>query len=201
MEELKFNIIETASVLFMQKGCRTISMDDVCAELRMSKKTLYTYFPKKEDLIEAVLLRWMTIQREYITKKMTELNSVDFFVAMTNHLRKSVNDQPYVFIEELKKYYPRLNERFEEQQKEFTMSSFSHNLKKGIEEGYFREDLDIELLSLFHAIQIKNTFEMMKNSSNKYTKKRLVEFFIDVMVHLIANEKGLKYIKERYNSN
>ncbi|MGE4515099.1 MAG: hypothetical protein AB7E26_14995, partial [Chryseobacterium sp.] len=56
----------------------------------------------------------------------------------------------------------------------------------------------IELTSIFHAIQIKNTFDLMEQSSIKFTKKRLLDFFIDLMMHLIANEKGLKYLEEHY---
>lgn len=39
---------------------------------------------------------------------------------------------------------------------------------------------------------------MMELSSRKYTKRRLLDFFIDLMIHLIANEKGLKYMQENY---
>jgi len=37
----------------------------------------------------------------------------------------------------------------------------------------------------------------MQQSPKKYTKKRIVEFFIDLMIHLIANEKGLRYMNEQ----
>src|SRR4029434_2836637 len=36
-------------------GVRRVSMDDLAAELRMSKKTLYACFPSKSSLVEAVL--------------------------------------------------------------------------------------------------------------------------------------------------
>ena len=74
---------------------------------------------------------------------------------------------------------------------------FETNLHQGISEGYYRNDLDVEMVSLFHSLQIKNTFEMMKLSSKKYTRKRLVDFFIDLMIHLIANEKGLQYMRDQ----
>lgn len=39
---------------------------------------------------------------------------------------------------------------------------------------------------------------MMEQSSRKYTKRRLLDFFIDLMIHLIANEKGLEYMQKNY---
>jgi len=74
---------------------------------------------------------------------------------------------------------------------------FEINLRQGIAEGYYREDLDIELISLFHSLQIKNTFELMQQSPKKYPKKRIIEFFLDLMIHMIANEKGLQYLREQ----
>ncbi|MFM8450341.1 MAG: TetR/AcrR family transcriptional regulator, partial [Haliscomenobacter sp.] len=44
-------ILEKAEGLFMRLGVKSVSMDDVARELGISKKTLYQYFPTKEDLI------------------------------------------------------------------------------------------------------------------------------------------------------
>jgi hypothetical protein len=85
------------------------------------------------------------------------------------------------------------------QNSEVIRLGFQQNLKQGIEEGYYRDDLDVELISLFHSIQIRNTFDMMQQANKKYSKKRLIDFFIDLMIHLIANEKGLKYMEEHEN--
>jgi hypothetical protein len=38
----------------------------------------------------------------------------------------------------------------------------------------------------------------MEQAQKKYAKKRLIDFFIDLMIHVIANEKGLEYMKEHY---
>jgi len=97
---------------------------------------------------------------------------------------------------DLKKYYPRVFEKQMLKNTEEIRLGFEINLRQGISEGFYREDLDIELISLFHSLQIKNTFELMQQSQKKYTKKRIIEFFIDLMIHMIANEKGLQYMKD-----
>jgi hypothetical protein len=77
-------------------------------------------------------------------------------------------------------------------------AGFERFLVQGVEEGYFREDLDVELIAFFHSIQVKKTFDIMSQDAKKYSKKRVIDFFIDLMIHLIANEKGLKYMEEHY---
>src|SRR6266700_4851460 len=48
-------IVEVARAHFFSHGFRSVTMDDLAAELGISKKTLYAHFPGKFDLLEAVL--------------------------------------------------------------------------------------------------------------------------------------------------
>ncbi len=53
--DIKEQITATAKELFLQYGIRSVSVDDICKELRMSKKTFYQYFGQKEELINHLL--------------------------------------------------------------------------------------------------------------------------------------------------
>ena len=48
-------IVEAARAHFFNHGFRSVTMDDLAAELAISKKTLYARFPSKTALLEAVL--------------------------------------------------------------------------------------------------------------------------------------------------
>src|SRR6266513_4155254 len=48
-------IVEAARAHFFSHGFRSVTMDDLAEELAISKKTLYTHFPSKIALLEAVL--------------------------------------------------------------------------------------------------------------------------------------------------
>lgn len=49
-------IIAGARRHFFANGFRRVTMDDLANELGMSKKTLYTHFSSKEELVKAVLM-------------------------------------------------------------------------------------------------------------------------------------------------
>jgi AcrR family transcriptional regulator len=53
--EIKDRILEKAHEMFMRYGIRSVSMDDIAAQLGVSKKTLYQYYTDKEELVNAVL--------------------------------------------------------------------------------------------------------------------------------------------------
>lgn len=197
MEIHKDTIITTASRLFEQFGIRSVSIDNVCNELRISKKTFYTHFPQKEELVDAVLNYQKVQNIERYEKLFKNKNAIDSLIIIIKEVKKRFENESHTMCYDLEKYYPKIHEKHESEKNEIMKMGFEMNLRQGIAEGYYREDLDVDLISLFHSIQIKNTFEMMQQSLKKYSKKRLIEFFMDLMIHLIANEKGLKYMEEQ----
>jgi len=198
MDILHENIILVSSRLFEQFGIRSVSIENICKELHISKKTFYIHFPQKKDLVDEVLMYINKKNYEKFEKLFKNKNAIDSLILIIREIKKTMESESLCLCYDLRKYYPKVFEKHEILRRSEIREGFEKFLTQGITEGFYREDLDVELISLFHSIQIKNNFELMQQSPKKYTKKRLVEFFIDLMIHLIANEKGLQYIKKQY---
>ena len=56
-EAMQERILDTAGRLFYGQGIRAVGVDTIAAEIGISKRTLYNYFPSKDDLIVAYLSR------------------------------------------------------------------------------------------------------------------------------------------------
>jgi len=56
-QAMRERILETADRLFYGQGIRAIGVDTIAAEIGISKRTLYNYFPSKDALIVAYLTR------------------------------------------------------------------------------------------------------------------------------------------------
>jgi AcrR family transcriptional regulator len=56
-EAMQERILETADRLFYGQGIRAVGVDTVAAEIGISKRTLYNYYPSKDELILAYLAR------------------------------------------------------------------------------------------------------------------------------------------------
>lgn len=198
MNTLKHKITQTASNLFHQSGVRNVSIDEVCSELHISKKTFYQHFQQKEDLIGAVIEETKQQHFEKFEKNLKNKNAIDSLIFIIKELKKNSDCEPHQLWFDIQKYYPKIYEKYEIMKNEAIRIGFEQNLIQGIEEGFYRNNLDIELTSFFHSVQMKATFEMMQQNQNKYSKKRMMDFYIDLLIHLIANEKGLKYLEENY---
>jgi len=97
MEILKENIIQTANNQFQRMGIRNVSIDDVCAELRISKKTFYRYFNKKEDLVDAVIEHDRALHQAKLQKNIKDKNAIEIFVCMVKELKNLLNVLPCFF--------------------------------------------------------------------------------------------------------
>lgn len=201
MDAVTKNIIDLAENKFVQVGIRNVSIDDICNELRISKKTFYKYFSQKEDLILAVLLNSGKKATEKFHKIYQNHNAIDALILIIKEIRKVENNQSHIFMHDLEKYYPEIYKKFTETKSCSIKESFEKNLRQGVKEGYYREDLDIEMTALFHSLNMKVSVEEMIKTYPKNSQKRIADFFIDLIIRLITNEKGFEYIQNKLSKD
>lgn len=142
-QDQQIHIIKTAGELFFRLGIRSVSIDDICRELGMSKKTFYVYFASKDELIEQML----QANLDYMADKMNGLLALkDFrqlvkvFIKRQESEKNDVRRVPQL-VYDLKKYYPRQFADFQlkcfETQKKFIMQY----LELGVDQGLVRANL------------------------------------------------------------
>ncbi|NDV46664.1 TetR/AcrR family transcriptional regulator [Paludibacter sp. 221] len=201
MENQYEKIVETAKKLFHQYGIRSVTIDNVCEELRISKKTFYNYFAQKEDLVDAV----QDYTEKQVFAKLRGLlysnNAIESLILIMKEMKKAVECKSPVMYYDLKKYYSHIYEKHDNIRKKEVSDWFMLNMRQGIKEGFYRDNIDIELISMFHALQLSTTFAAMKEQAQNYSKRRILDFYIDLIIRLIANEKGIKYFEEHYYKN
>lgn len=83
-EDSQKQILKTAGDMFFRLGVRSVSIDDICHELGMSKKTFYVYFASKEELIDRMLQQNIN----YIREKMEELVQLGDFRELVRKFMK-----------------------------------------------------------------------------------------------------------------
>ena len=194
-EDQRKNIIKTAGEMFFRLGIRSVSIDDICRELGMSKKTFYVYFESKDALIEQML----QANLNYISGKLAELLALGDFRQLVKVFLKrqeaEKNDVRRVpqLVYDLKKYYPRQFADFQvkcfETQKEFIM----RYLELGVEQGLVRANLNIELTAvLFAKIHNDSLRDVEEIEAHGHNMHQLGHTAMDIFVRGILSEEGLK---------
>ena len=194
------NIIKVAGELFFRLGIRSVSIDDICHELGMSKKTFYVYFASKDELIEQML----QANIDYMAHKMEELVALHDFRQLVKkfikHQEAEKNDVRRVpqLVYDLKKYYPRQFTDFQVKCFETQKMYIMRYLELGVAEGLVRADLNIELTAVLFA-KIHNDairdFEVIE--AHNHNMHQLAHTAMDVFVRGVLSEEGLKLFENK----
>ena len=194
---MKDKIINKAKEMFLRLGFKSITMDDIACEMCISKKTIYKYFSNKDILIEESIQAVHKEIRATLNKIAEEnFNAIEenFEVKrMFREMFKSAESSP---IYQLKKHYPEIYDKVLTQQISICEDCFRQNIIKGINEGLYRENLDVDNYVKFYYTLIFNINEntMLEKDAHELEVKAL-EYHIRAMATLagiIELEKHLK---------
>ncbi len=145
-------IVNEATQQFLQFGIRNVTMDKIAADLGISKRTVYEVFKDKTELVRTCI-EFLFQQHEAKIKIILETSSnvIEVFSSALREGMKVMNSINPVFFQDLKKFYPEIWMSIHARNMEKSYILTIDLLKKGIEEGLFREDINIKIVSkLFH---------------------------------------------------
>lgn len=198
MDNVFQNIIQTAADLYKKYGIKSVTMDDVAQECMISKKTLYKYVKDKIDLLQHAL-RSEFGKHGKIFHDITEkgLNAIEEVFEIHKSLVKTLKNHNPVIEHDLIKYYPVILREVSEKKSEQVYKMMIKNLKKGIEESLYYNDIDIELIAkqrvIFHVQKIENSVVSYK----EFIKPKAVKQMFIYHLRAICSPKGLKILNQK----
>jgi len=195
--EISERIISEASHLFMKYGIRSITMDEIASHMGISKRTIYENFKDKEKLLWSCISCNQDIQREH--KKQIIANSSNVLDAIFNimfDISAKMNQIHPSFLTDLRKYHFALWQEKIVHFQEDHIRDLGNMLLKGIEDGMFRDDINIEIISKMLNIQLQEMSNENIFPSEQFSRS---EVFMNIVVNFtrgIATPKGIKIIEK-----
>jgi AcrR family transcriptional regulator len=141
-------IVLAARAHFFAHGFRGVTMDDLAAELGMSKKTLYSQFPSKTELLRAVLLakfRSVETDLEAVVTDSADDASAALHRLLACMQRHTAEIQP-PFVRDIRRETPELFQLIEERRRDMIQHYFGKIFDQGRKAGIVRKDLSSELI-------------------------------------------------------
>ena len=197
----KREIITGALRVFMQKGIKSVNMDDVSKELGISKKTLYLVVKDKEELVQKgveVFCKKEDLEMNLIQGK--SLNAIEESLEIKKWVLNVLDGIHPSVAFELEKYYPKVSRRMQEHRKKVIYKSLFENLLKGQEEGFYRKDLNPDIIVKIYISRIETLFDQRIFPLSEYALSNLYIESFNYHIRGIASEKGLKYLEKKVNS-
>lgn len=192
--EMQEKILETASELFLKYGLRSVTIDDVCGKLRISKKTFYQHFKQKEELIEVLLADMRRRKEERNVRPSIDKNAIDHMLDEAKEMKAAdLYEQHLNFFYDLQKYYPAIMDDHTQKVRQHVLERTCKWIRMGIRQGLFRDDMDVEAMSAYlNNVKPWETFRTIRDEV-KRTRLQTVDFMMDCSLRLLTNEKGWEY--------
>ena len=145
---LRPRIVQAAGALFLSRGFIRVTSDEIAGRLGISKATLYKAFPGKEHILRAVVRGIMSEIQAGLARILADasLGFVEKMIALLSFLSVRMARFEPVLIRDLQRQVPGIWTEIEEFRREKIYKNFRIILEAGRREGYFRGDVDIDLL-------------------------------------------------------
>lgn len=195
--DVKEYIISESDKLFCQYGFKSVTMDDIARHLGMSKKTIYTHFSDKNEIVNIVIENKINSQKCLIiqNKEAAENAVHEVFFAVTNMKELLSNMNPTLFYD-LQKYHPKAWLHFEDFREKNLFNTIYDNLIRGISEGYYRKDIKPDILTQMRLKQIDLIFFGVDYKNEKYGIAQVMAELTYHFLYGICTLRGHKLINK-----
>lgn len=197
--EEKFKLmLDQIREMFFLYGLKNLNMDEISRRLGISKKTLYCFVKNKEELIEKMFqyegLKWISLW-EKISEQ--PINAIEKLLKISLLVNEEMNNLNPMLKFELKKYYEQTFDKYMENKRLFIYQRMVHNMKQGIEEKLYRQDLNVELVATIYI----NGFIEMHNSDvcklHDITFEQVFTVMFENHIRAISTPDGVSYFENR----
>ncbi len=196
-ETVKELALKETKDLFMKYGIRSVTMDDIAQHLSVSKKTLYQLFKDKEEIITLVLREHFQMHMKEIDKIRTESsNAIEELYKISLFVRSKIRGINPGIIYDLQKYYRRVWNMYLELNRDIFYDSILKSIKWGIEDGYFRDNINPEILAILRIEEINMSFDNQIYPEEQFPLAEVHEQLYEHFIHGILTGKGLELLNQ-----
>ena len=198
MEEQN-KIIEHTEEKFFRDGFYKTTMDEIASELRMSKKTIYKFFPSKDDLVKAIAKFFMNRMKSKIVPALqSDKNAIEKLGDLINILAKASEKISAVRMEELKRHYPNIWNDIENFRTEMMFGNITKVIDQGKKEGLF-VDYPTNIIMNVLVASVRSIVNPDFIMNNNYSIIESARYAFKIVISGILTDKGKKEFNKSFN--
>lgn len=195
-------IITEISDLLMRYGVRSVTMDEIARHLSISKKTIYQYFKDKDEIVQLATDAHLEKEKgDFDEITSTSENAIEELFRTSQCLRNNIRDINPALLFDIKKLYPAAWAKWVQFKEQYIFNQIVDNLRRGMEEGYFRSDIQPEVLAILRVNEVEMSFNENVYPHEDFDFRVVQMQLMDHYIWGIVTEKGANLYKKYQDSN
>ena len=192
-------IIEQIEEKLFKEGFYKTTMDDVASELGMSKKTIYKFFPSKDDLVMAIAKHFMNGMKNKIVPALkSDKNAIEKLAELISILAKASEKISPKRMDEIRKYFPNLWNEIDKFRTQMMFGNITKVIDQGKSEGLFIDYPTTIIMNILVA-SIRNIVNPDFILNNNFSIIEAARYAFRIIIGGIVTEKGKKIFNQTIN--
>jgi AcrR family transcriptional regulator len=200
--ETPWLITEKAYDLFLKYGVRSVTMDDIAAELSIGKNTIYKFFESKDALVENFIEKAIQdneeICRTFLGRSNDPVIELFFIMLYAQRLYLILNQ---AILLELKRNYHKAYLAVKQYKDGFIFQAIKASIGRGIELQLYQDDFDLETMSRFFLESLLLISDNTIFSATNYNTTSLSEEIFGHLISGIATSAGTDLVNHYKNQH
>jgi len=192
-------IIEQIEDKLFKEGFYKTTMDDVASELGMSKKTIYKFFPSKDDLVMAIAKHFMNRMKSKIVPALnSDKNAIEKLAELINILATASDKVSPKRMDEIRKYFPNLWNEIDSFRTKMMFGNITKVIDQGRKEGLFIDYPTTIIMNILVA-SIRNIVNPDFILNNNFSIIEAARYAFKIIIGGIVTDKGKKIFNQTIN--
>lgn len=192
-------IIEQIEDKLFTEGFYKTTMDDVASELGMSKKTIYKFFPSKDDLVMAIAKHFMGRMKSRILPALnSDKNAIEKLGDLINILAKGSEKISQKRMEEMKKHFPEIWIEIDKFRTQMMFGNITRVIDQGKNEGLFI-DYPTNIIMNILVVSVRTIVTPDFILNNNFSIIEAARYAFKIIIGGIVTEKGKKVFNQTIN--
>ncbi len=190
-EELKQRILQQARTRFLEEGFVSVSVDDLCSDLGISKKTFYKIFPSKDDLLHQEADCLMGEAHAFISGLLaSDKGFMEKTLTISTAIATNASKVSRALIRDMQRYAPDIWRRIEEFRLKTLQTNFLKLIEQGRQEGFVRTDINIRVFMLAYVSAISQVMTPSVLAVETFSALDAIHDIFAIFFQGILTEKG-----------
>lgn len=201
-KDSKEKLLRGAEELFTRYGLRSVSMDDIARHLGISKKTIYQHFADKDEVVATVAKGHMERQRlEFEKIARQSKNAVEELVRISFCLKENMKDINPSLLFDMQKYHQKAWNEWLSFKQKFIRENIIRSLKQGIDEGVFRDDVQMDIIATMRLEQVQMAFDNSIFPRHRFSVPEVQAQLFEHFIYGLFTDKGRKLYQKYKQQN
>lgn len=192
------NILQKTRELSSSVSIRDLTMRQLADRIGIKYETLKEHFKNKAELVrQALAYEREGFKNIFDTYDFDGTNAIDILLIVSREVSQRYRQVSPSLTTELKKYFPDIYDEHLQARIDFIFTKITINLTKGINQGMYRTDLSIELVSRLYISRLIDIHDPNFFPPERFSFDTLFRVMFEDFVRSIATKEGLEYFEQR----